>query len=59
MSDKDCQANTNTNSQGVRVSISRNRAGDYVVTNAAAKGYPGAVFSDLANAMAAAYRLNV
>ena len=58
MSNKDCQANTNTNSQGVRVSIAQNQAGKYVVINAAAKGYPGAVFNDLANAMAAAYRLN-
>ena len=58
MSDKDCQANTNTNSQGVRVSIAQNQAGEYVVINAAAKGYPGAVFGDLGDAMAAAYRFD-
>ena len=57
MSDKDCQANTNTNSQGVRVSIAQNQSGKYVVINAAAKGYPGAVFDGLADAMAAAYRI--
>ena len=53
----DCQANTNSNSQGVRVSIAQNQAGKYVVINAAAKGYPGAEYDGLADAMAAAYRL--